>query len=120
MRRNTIMIMSILVMLLLAGGLMAFTINMHTNTNRSGNAIIRIYEGSSNSVYTSTNQFNITVGSQNTQTKVLPPNQYRAVITAWNGYAYVTQTIYFNEYTGSITFNVDLSGKIPDDPPVGD
>lgn len=120
MRKSTILIISILSMLFLAGSLMGFTITMNTVTNRNGNAIIRIYEGSSNTVYSAINQFSIVTNSQNTKTKTLPNNQYRAEIEAWNGYAHVKQTRYFNEYTGSITFDVDLSGTIPDDPPIPD
>ena len=119
MRRNTILIISILAMLSLAGSLMAFTIDIYTYTNRTGTATVEITEYYSGNEWDTVGPYTIVTNSNNYQESADLPSQYyyKATLTAYNGYAYVTQVRYFN--TASITFNVDLSGTIPDDPPAG-
>lgn len=121
MRKNTILIISILAMLLLAGSLMGFTITIHTITNRTGNASVEISNYYTGYVYDTVGPYNIVPNSNNTQESSQLSSQYyyKATLTAYNGYAYVTQVRYFNVNTESITFNVDLSGTEPDDPPAG-
>ena len=121
MRKSTTIIISILAMLLLAGSLMGFTIDIYTNTNRSGTATVVITEYISGDRWDTVGPYNIVTNSNNHQeSRELPTEYYyKATLTAYNGYAYVTQVRYFNVNTASITFTVDLSGTEPDDPPAG-
>lgn len=120
MRKSTILIISIMVMLLIAGNLIGFTQTVHTITTRNGSAIIKIYERDTTSCWYDSGTFGIVTGSNNTKYPHLNTGlSYEAEIEAWNGYAIVKRTIYFTEYTGPITFDIDLSGQDPRNPPAG-
>jgi len=130
MHRNTILIISILAMLLLAGSLMGFIQTINVNTNYQGEAYIEI---------TDLNGIPYFRIPWNNGTFTIYPNSNNPNYTGYlyEGYGYVA-TVYAHRYvngvtitdtdsqnftygTGTITLTVDLSGNgsIPDDPPAG-
>ncbi|MDP8204788.1 MAG: hypothetical protein P9L95_09680 [Candidatus Tenebribacter mawsonii] len=126
MRRNTILIISILAMLLLAGSLMGLQI--HIDTNYDGQAYLEI---STNGILIERipphGIFFIEENSSNTQILSGLNNSYGYTATVY-AHRYVNGVIIrdidsqnFTYETGSITLTVDLSGNgsIPDDPPAG-
>lgn len=125
MRKSTIMIISILAMLLLAGSLMGFTATIHTDTNFEGTAVITIVDGN-NVTWWVSSVFTINPGSSNTQTSgYLNPDHigYVATIVASrevNGVT-ITDTDSHNFHYGiaNFTLTVDLSGNgsVPGPPP---
>ena len=128
MRRSTILIISILAMLLLAGSLMGFVATIHTDTNFEGTAVITIVDGIGNTWWVSS-EFTILPGSSNTQTSgYLNPDHigYVATIVASrvvNGVTITdTDSHEFHYGIANFTLTVDLSGNggIPDDPPMQD
>ncbi|MDP8202916.1 MAG: hypothetical protein P9L95_00110 [Candidatus Tenebribacter mawsonii] len=129
MRRSTIIIISILAMLLLAGSLMGFTATIYVNTRGPGLAVIEIDDGT---------QVIHTIPPMGYKT--LDPNSnnveyvynldentvYTATIVAFRNLPWTlltntdSQTITSENPT--ITLNVDLywdGVSIPDDPPAG-
>jgi len=128
MRRNTILILSILAMLFLAGSLMGFTQTINIDTNRDGYAYIEITSGGQ--VYDripTAGTFNIYANSNNTYITgyLYAGYGYTATVYAHrvvNGVTISdTDSQNFTYGTGTITLTVDLSGNgsIPDDPPAG-
>ena len=123
MRRSTIMIISILAMLLLAGSLMAFDQIVHTITTANGTAEIDvdIYGGSPWYTY---GPFGIVINDNNTVTLTGFSNWEVYVLTIYgvstNGLVHDSDTRYITQFTGPITFYLDLDmPDIPDDPPAG-
>ncbi len=123
MRRNTILIISILAMLLLAGSLMAFDQIVHTITTGNGSAEIDvdIYAGSPWFTY---GPFYIEINSNNTITIPNLPEYGVYVLTIYgistNGLVHDSDTRIVTHNTGPITFHLDLkTPTIPDDPPAG-
>ena len=133
MRRSTIMIISILAMLLLAGNLMGFTATIHTHTNYLGAAYIEIRDGIGELIqripWQPESTFVINVNSNNTKVSgYLNPDHIGYVATVFasrevNGIT-ITDTDSHNFHYGIANFHlyVDLSGNgsIPDDPPMQD
>ena len=130
MRKSTLLLISILAMLLLAGSLMGFTFTMHTNTNYDGNAYIEIRYYPSGELERRippvSGYFTIITTSNNTQyANGLDEYQvYTATIYAHRtvgGVTYTdTESVQFGYTSSPHTFTIDLSGKVPDDPPAGD
>ncbi|RLC56483.1 MAG: hypothetical protein DRH89_05575 [Candidatus Cloacimonadota bacterium] len=123
MRRNTILIISILAMLLLAGSLMAFDQVVNTITTANGNAEIDvdIYGGSPWYTY---GPFGIVINDNNTVTLTGFPTWGVYVLTIYgvstNGLVHDSDTRIVTHNTGPITFHLDLkTPTIPDDPPAG-
>ena len=131
MRRSTILIISILAMLLLAGSLMGFVANISIDTNYDGVAYIEIVGcGGTQRIPVGSGTFYIDDNSNNTQhSQYLNPYcGYTATVYAYrvvNGVT-ITDTDSHNFHYGIATFTltVDLSGNggggIPNDPPMQD
>ncbi len=128
MRRSTILIISILTMLLLAGSLMGFSQTFYVNTNRDGVAYIeirtypagelvyRIPASGTFNIYWSWNVQQIQYGLDN-------ETVYQATCFAHGNTSptyYDSDSIIIGYTTGPVTFQIDISGKVPDDPPGGD
>jgi len=129
MRKSTIMIISILAMLLLAGSLMGFVANISVDTNRNGNAYIVITSGSQEyDRIPDAGTFNIYTTSNNTQQSCELYGGYGYTATVYasrvvNGVTITdTDSQNFTYGTATFTLTVDLSGNggIPDDPPMQD
>ena len=129
MRRSTILIISILAMLLLAGSLMGFTANISIDTNYQGVANIKIVGGGQTYwIPWGGGTFTINPNSSNTQTSgyLNPYYGYTATVYASRVVNGVTITDEdsqnFHYGTATFTLTVDLSGNggIPDDPPMQD
>jgi len=131
MRRNTILIISILAIMLLTGSLMAFTANISVDTNRDGYAYIEITNPDGTIIYDripDAGIFFIDDNSNNTQQSCYLYEQYAYVATVYahrvvNGVT-ISDTDSQNFHYGIATFTltVDLSGNgsIPRDPPMQD
>jgi hypothetical protein len=128
MHRNTFIVISILAMILLTGSLMAFQQSINVTTNYDGYAYIEISEiGKDGERIPSEGDFNITTSSNNTQTSsngLDEETAYTATVYAhrYQGGVIITDSDSqnFTYATGPITLNVDLSGLVPDDPPIQD
>jgi len=125
MRRSTILIISILAMLLLAGSLMAFTATIHTDTNYDGTAVITIVDGN-DVVWWVSDEFDIDAGSSNTQVScyLWEENAYIATIVATrvhNGVTITdTDTHEFHYGIANFTLTVNLKSGTPNNPPMQD
>ncbi|MDA3814438.1 MAG: hypothetical protein PF570_09330 [Candidatus Cloacimonetes bacterium] len=134
MRKSTIMIISILAMLLLAGSLMGFCANISVDTNYDGFAYIEIVIAGTNPPIVadripSTGTFAIDSNSNNTQTSgYLNPDHLGYIATIYahkvvNGVT-ITDTDSHNFHYGIATFTltVDLSGNgaVPNNPQMQD
>jgi len=118
-------------MLLLTGSLMAFTFTMHINSNRDGYAYIEIKESVSQTVVDripfGDGFFTISYSGTNSQTSSTLDEEIVYVATVY-AHRTVSGLIYKDSdsvefcYTTNQphVFNVDISGNIPDDPPVQD
>ena len=122
MRRNTILI-SILAMMLLAGSLMAFDQTIHIITTANGSAEIEVdhYGGSHWYTY---GPFNVIVNDNNTVVLEDFPTWGSYILTingeSTDGLVHDDDTRIITQFTGPITFHLDLEmPKIPDDPPAG-
>ena len=128
MRRSTIIIISILAMLLLAGSLMAFSQTFYVNTNRDGVAYIeirtyptlvlvaRIPASGTFDIYSSYNVSQV-------KHALDEYTVYKATCFAEGNTTptyYDTDSIIFGYTTGAVTFQIDISGRMPDDPPAQD
>jgi len=120
MRRSTILIISILAMLLLAGSLMGFVANISIDTNRDGYAYIKITNPDGTIIYDripDAGTFVIDDNSSNTQQSCYLYEQYPYVATIYahrvvNGVT-ITDEVSHNFHYGIATFTltVDLSGN---------
>jgi len=117
MQRSNIVVLSLITMVLLAVSLNAYDITVNIQTNRQGNATVKFYRQGTNTLDETHGPITIYTSSNNSFDEEFAVYSYRAELEAWNGYAHVKQTRYFSQYTGSITFDIDLSGTIPDNPP---
>ncbi len=127
MRNNTILIISILAMILLAGSLLDFTFTMNVDSNRNGEAYIEIRNSEEELVETipASGKFDIFASSnvQKVTGDLYAIDVYTATIFAntKNSPIYTdTKTVEFGYYSSPHTFIIDISGKEPDDPPAGD
>lgn len=126
MRRSTILIISILAMLLLAGSLMGFTATIHTDTNYDGTAVITIVDGNNVEWWVSS-EFEIDAGSSNTQVSgYLDPDHigYIATVVATrvhNGVTITdTDTHEFHYGIANFTLTVNLKSGTSNNPPMQD
>ncbi len=131
MRKSTIIIISILAMLLLAGSLMGFVANISVDTNRDGYAYIVITNHNGTITYDiipDSGTFVIDDNSNNTQQSCYLWEQYGYVATVYahrvvNGVTITdTDSQNFTYGTATFTLTVDLSGNgsIPGPPPMQD
>jgi hypothetical protein len=129
MRKSTLLIISILAMLLLAGSLMGFTATIHINTNYEGQAYIEIWDAFEiiERIPCQQGTFLIIPNSINTQySGYLNPDHigYTAIIYAHryvgNRLIQDTDSHNFTYGTANFTLYVDLSGNgaIPNKPPI--
>jgi len=124
MHRNTFIFISILTMILLTGSLMAWSQTVHINTNYEASATLVVKLDSE--VFQTYSDITILPSSNNTQIIDGLSGYYSYTIIVTATRPYLGQTISDTDEenvvytTGPITLNVDLSGLVPDDPPVQD
>ena len=124
MRKSTILIISILAMLLLAGSLIAFDQTIHIITTANGTAEIDVDYYAGNHWYTY-GPFTIKVNDNNTVVLEDFQTWDVYVLTTYgessDGLIHDSDTRTITQFTGPITFYLDLEmPDIPDDPPMQD